>query len=58
LVFKGNYTEKDFNKTFKFPKDESSKLSFVIEEVKSKKSEQYNVSFETIVIENAVISKN
>ena len=58
MIFKGNYAEKDFSKTFKFPKDESSKLSFVIEEVKSKKSEQYNISFETISFENAVISKS
>ncbi|BDQ12997.1 MAG: hypothetical protein KGZ74_01615 [Chitinophagaceae bacterium] len=58
LVFRGSYSDKDFNKTFKFPKDESNKLSFVIEDVKAKKSEQYNVSFETIVIENAVVSKS
>lgn len=58
LVFKGSYSDKDFNKTFKFPKDESNKLSFVIEDAKAKKSEQYNVSFETIVIENAVVSKS
>ena len=58
MIFKGNYADKEFSKIFKFPKDESSKLSFLIEEVKSKKSEQYNVSFETISFENAVISKN
>lgn len=58
VLFKGNYSEKEFNKTFKFPKDESNKLTFVIEDAKKNVTEQYSVQFETRTVEHVTISKN
>ena len=43
-LFKGYYEDKSFNKTFKLPKSEVSKVTFVIEDGKNSVKEKYTVN--------------
>ena len=57
-IFKSFYGDKQFDKTFKLPKSEVSKLSFVIEDNKASFKEKYDVNINIEVIQNVVVSKN
>jgi hypothetical protein len=57
-IFKSFYGDKQFDKTFKLPKSEVSKLSFVIEDGKTSYKEKFDVNIKTQVIENVEVSKN
>lgn len=56
-LFKGYYGDKQFDKTFKLPKSEVSKLSFVIEDGKGAFKEKFDVNIETRTYENVIVSK-
>lgn len=56
-LFKGYYGDKQFDKTFKLPKSEVSKLSFVIEDGKGSFKEKFDVNIETRTYENVTVSK-
>lgn len=57
-LYRAFYDEKSFNKTFKLPKWEISKLTFVIEEPKNDVKERYTVSVKSNVHEEVTVSKN
>lgn len=57
-LFKGYYNDKRFDKTFKLPKSEVSKLTFVIEDSKNDVKEKYTVNIKTNVSEEVIVSKN
>lgn len=56
-LFKGAYGDKSFDKTFKLPKSEMSKVSFVIEDVKASYKEKFDVNIKTRVIEDVIVSR-
>ena len=56
-VFKAYYGDKQFDKTFKLPKSEVSKLTFVIENGKESLKEKFDVSVITNVSEEVTVSK-
>lgn len=57
-IFKSFYGDKQFEKTFKLPKAEVSKLTFVIEDGRDSFKEKFDVNIKTQVIENVIVSKN
>ena len=57
-IYKNFYGDKQFDKTFKLPKAEVSKLTFVIEDNKTSYKEKFDVSVKTQVIEDVIVSKN
>jgi hypothetical protein len=57
-LFKGFYGDKQFDKTFKLPKLDASKFTFVIENGKESFKQKFDVNIKTQVVENVVISKN
>lgn len=58
IIYKGFYGDKQFDKTFKLPKSEVSKLTFVIEDGKDSFKQKFDVNIKTQVIEDVVVSKN
>lgn len=56
-LFKSFYGDKQFDKTFKLPKLENGKFTFVIEDSKSAYKEKFDVNVKTQVIENVSVSK-
>ncbi len=56
-LFRGAYGDKSFEKTFKLPKAETSKVSFVIEDSKASYKEKFDVNVKTRIIEDVVVSK-
>ncbi len=56
-LFKGAYGDKSFDKTFKLPKSEMSKVSFVIEDTKASYKEKFDVNIKTRVIEDVIVSR-
>ncbi len=57
-IFKGFYGDKQFDKTFKLPKSEVSKLTFLIEDGKESFKQRFDVNIKTQVIEDVVVSKS
>jgi formylmethanofuran dehydrogenase subunit E-like metal-binding protein len=57
-IFKGFYGDKQFDKTFKLPKSEVSKLTFLIEDGKESLKQRFEVNIKTQVIEDVVVSKS
>lgn len=57
-LFKSFYGDKTFEKTFKLPKSEVSKLTFLIEDGKTSTREKFDVNIKTQVIEDVTVSKN
>lgn len=57
-IYKNFYGDKQFDKTFKLPKGEVSKLTFVIEDNKTSYKEKFDVSVKTQVIEDVIVKKN
>lgn len=56
-LFKGYYDDRHFDKTFKLPKSEVSKVTFVIEDGKNSVKEKFTVNIKTSVLEEVIISK-
>jgi hypothetical protein len=56
-LFKNFYGDKTFDKTFKLPKSEVSKLTFVIEDGKSSFKQKVDINIQTKVVEDVVITK-
>ena len=56
-LFRSFYGDKQFDKTFKLPKLENSKFTFVIEDSKTSYKEKFDVSLQTQVVENISVSK-
>lgn len=56
-IFKSFYADKQFDKTFKLPKSEVSKLSFVIEDSKENLKQKFDVNIKTQVVEDVIVSK-
>lgn len=56
-IFKSYYGDKNFDKTFKLPKSEVSKLTFVIEDGKDSIKQKFDVNVKTQVIEDVIVSK-
>lgn len=56
-MYKNFYGDKQFDKTFKLPKLENAKYTFVIEDAKSSYKEKFDVNVKTQVIENVSVSK-
>ncbi len=56
-IFKGFYGDKQFDKTFKLPKFDASKFTFVIENGKESFKQKFDVNIKTQVIEDVVVSK-
>ena len=57
-IFKSFYGDKQFDKTFKLPKLESNKFTFVIEDGKESYKQKFDVSIKTSVIEDVTVSKS
>lgn len=57
-IYKGYFSDKSFNKTFKLPKLEVSKLTFLIEDAKIDVKEKYTVNIKTNVQEEVIVSRN
>ncbi len=55
-IFKSFYGDKQFDKTFKLPKGEVSKLTFVIEDGRDSFKQKFDVNIKTQVIEDVIIS--
>ena len=56
-IFKSFYGDKQFDKTFKLPKSEVSKLSFVIEDGKNSFKQKFDVNVKTEITENVIVAK-
>lgn len=56
-IYKSFYGDKLFDKTFKLPKSEVSKLTFVIDGGKDFFKQNFDVNIKTQVIEDVVVSK-
>jgi len=56
-LFKSFYGDKQFDKTFKLPKLDASKFTFVIENGKESFKQKFDVNIKTQVIEDVVVSK-
>ena len=56
-LFKGYYGDKQFDKTFKLPKSEVSKLTFVIEDGKQSLKEKFDINIKTRTYEDVIVSK-
>ena len=56
-LFKGYYGDKNFSKTFKLPKSEVNKVTFVIEDNKNSVKEKFTVNVKTNVTEEVTVSK-
>lgn len=56
-LFKNFYGDKNFEKTFKLPKSEVSKLAFVIEDGKNSFKQKVDINILTKVVEDVVITK-
>lgn len=57
-LYKAVYADKQFDKTFKLPKSEVSKLTFVIEGGKETFKQKFDVNIKTQVVEDVVVSKS
>jgi len=57
-LFKSFYGDKQFDKTFKLPKSEVSKLTFVIEDGRDSYKQKFDVNIKTQIIEDVTVSKN
>ena len=57
-LYKGVYADKQFDKTFKLPKSEVSKLTFLIEGGKESFKQKFDVNIKTQVVEDVVVSKS
>ncbi|MEO8174521.1 MAG: hypothetical protein ABI581_15605 [Sediminibacterium sp.] len=57
-LYKGFYGDKQFDKTFKLPKIEASKYTFVIENGKESFKQKFDVNIKTQVVEDVIVSKN
>jgi hypothetical protein len=57
-LFKSFYGDKQFDKTFKLPKSEVSKLTFVIEDGRDAYKQKFDVNIKTQIVEDVTISKN
>lgn len=57
-LYRSHFSDKNFNKTFKLPKSEVNKLTFVIQDPKNDVVEKYSVNVKTSVQEEVVVSKN
>ena len=57
VIFKSFYGDKQFDKTFKLPKSEVSKLTFIIEDGKDSLKQKFDVNIKTQVIEDVIVSK-
>ena len=56
-LFKDYYFDTQFDKNFKLPKSEVSKLSFIIQDNKENFKQKFDVNISTQLIENVVINK-
>jgi hypothetical protein len=56
-LFKAFYDNRSFNKTFKLPKSEVNKVTFVIEDSKNGVKEKFTVNVKTSVKEEVIVSK-
>lgn len=56
-LFKAFYDNRSFDKTFKLPKSEVSKVTFVIEDNKNGVKEKFIVNVKTSVKEEVIVSK-
>ena len=56
-LFKGFYDDKRFDKTFKLPKSEVNKLTFIIEDGRNGVKEKFSVNIKTSVLEEVIVSK-
>lgn len=56
-LFRAHYSDRKFDKTFKLPKSEVNKISFVIEDGKGAFKEKFDVNVETTTYENVTVSK-
>ncbi|MES2004042.1 MAG: hypothetical protein V4450_05935 [Bacteroidota bacterium] len=56
-LYKAVYADKQFSKTFKLPKSEVSKLTFVIEDGKESFKQKFEVNIKTSVVEDVIVSK-
>lgn len=56
-LFKGYYDNKNFDKTFKLPKSEVSKLTFLIEDGRNNVKEKFSVNIKTSVLEEVIVAK-
>ena len=56
-IFKNYYFDMQFDKNFKLPKSEVSKLSFIIQNKKENFKEKFDVNISTQTVENVVINK-
>ena len=56
-LYKSFYADKQFNKTFKLPKSEVSKVTFLIEDRKESVKEKFDVNVKTSSYDAVIISK-
>lgn len=56
-LFKGVYSDNKFEKTFKLPKSEVNKVTFVLEDTKTSVKEKFTVNVKTNVSEEVIVSK-
>lgn len=56
-LFKSFYADKQFNKTFKLPKSEVSKITFLIEDSKGSFKEKFNVNVKSSANDAVIVSK-
>lgn len=57
-IYKGVFGDKQFDKTFKLPKLDFTRYTFVIEDGKQAIKQKFDVSVKTQVIEDVVVSKS
>jgi hypothetical protein len=57
-LYRGNYSDRDFNKRFKLPKGDSGKITFLIRSDSGNKTESsFEINSNTRVIEDVVVRK-
>jgi hypothetical protein len=57
VLYKNYFDNKNFSRTFKLPKSELSKVTFVIEDKKNAVTEKFTVNINTKVTEEVIVSK-
>ncbi len=56
-LFRAHYNDRKFDKTFKLPKSEVNKITFVIEDGKGSFKEKFDVNIETRTFDDVTVSK-
>jgi hypothetical protein len=56
-LYRAAYSDKDFKKTFRLPKGESEKITFLVKSDSGTKSESFEINSNTRLVEEVIVKK-